>query len=259
MASARGYRIALAALLAWAFGFGALAGEAPKVKVATEGTYRPFSYFTPDGQLSGFDVDLTLAICKAAGLDCALVTMDIDGMIPALNEKKIDAISTGMAMTAKRKKAVAFTDPIRSNGKRFVSCTPNTSPDVSPAALAGRVIGTQGSTSNSDYFDAHYRGSDIRLYKTMDEAFQDLAAGRLDLVMAQEGTGYGFLVSPAGKGCSFVGPRIEDAKLFGEGVGIALRPADADLKAAFDAGLRKVLEDGTYKAINDKYFPFSVR
>jgi lysine-arginine-ornithine-binding protein len=263
MALARGYKVALAALLAgavgaWACGFGALAGEAPKVRVGTEGTYRPFSYFTPDGKLTGFDVELTLAICKAGGLNCEMVTMDNDGMVPALNEKKIDAISSGMAITPKRKKVVAFTDRVRSNGKRFVSCTPGASPDVSPMGTKGRIIGTQGSTSNADYFDAYYRDSQVRLYKTMDEAYQDLAAGRLDLVLSQEGTAYGFIVSPSGNGCGFVGPRLEDAKLFGEGVGIALRQGDADLKAAFDAGIRKVLKDGTYKAIEARYFPFSV-
>jgi len=47
---------------------GAGAGQAAEVKIATEGTYRPFSYFTAGGELTGFDVELTLAICKAAGL-----------------------------------------------------------------------------------------------------------------------------------------------------------------------------------------------
>jgi lysine-arginine-ornithine-binding protein len=250
--------MALAVVLGFAlgtWGSAALAGDM-KVRIATEGTYRPFSYFTPDGKLTGFDVELTMAICKAAGLDCELVTMDIEGMIPALNEKKIDAISTGMSITPKRKKVVAFTDPIRSAGKRFVSCTSGASPDISPAGVKGRTIATQANTSNSDYFDSYYKGADIRLYKTMDEAYQDLAAGRVDLVLSQEGTGYGFLASPSGKGCSFVGSRIEDAKLFGEGVGIAVRQTDGELKAALNAGIRKLLADGTYKALNDKYFPF---
>ena len=233
-----------AALLACATGMllSASAGLAAEIKIATEGTYKPFSYFTSGGELTGFDVELTLAICKAAGLDCVMVTMDNDAVLPALKDKKV----------------VAFTDRIRSSGKQFVSCTPGKFTDISPDALKGHVIGTQAGTTNADFFQAKYAGSDIRLYKSMDEAFQDLSAGRLELALSQIAVGYDFTVSPAGAGCKFVGPRMEDPKYFGEGVAIALRPADVELKAAFDAGLRKVLADGTYKAINDRYFPFSL-
>jgi lysine-arginine-ornithine-binding protein len=238
---------------------GASLAQAAQIKIATEGTYKPFSFFTAGGELTGFDVELSLAICKAAGLDCVMVTMDNDSTIPALNDKKIDAISTGMSITEKRKKAVAFTDPIRSSGKQFVSCTPDKFPDVSPEALKGHIIGTQSSTASADFIQGRYAGSDVRLYKSMDEAFQDLTAGRLDLALAQVAVAYDFMHSPAGAGCKFVGQRLEDAKYFGDGVGIALRKDDAELKAALDGGLRKIIDDGTYKAINDKYFPFSLR
>jgi polar amino acid transport system substrate-binding protein len=241
--------------IAMAAAFSAQAGE---VKVASEGTYKPFSYYTAGGQLTGFDVELAGAICKAAGLDCVMVTMDNDGMIPALKEKKIDVMATGISITEKRKKVVAFTDRTRSSGKRFVSCTPDKFPKVGPDDLKGSIIGTQAETTNADYIKAFYTGSDIRLYKSMDEAFQDLAAGRLDLVLSQEATSYGFTSSPAGKGCAFVGERLDNPKFFGQGTAMAVRQSDTDLLAALNAGLRKVLADGTYKALNAKYFPFPV-
>lgn len=254
------YVVAAAALLAsaaWTVS-GAAAGQGPEIKVASEGTFKPFSFFTSGGELTGFDVELVQAVCKAAGLNCVMVTMEYDGMIPALNDKKIDVIAAGMAITEKRKKVVAFTDSIRSSGKQFVSCAPDKFPEVLPDALKGKAIGAQSGTTVADYFQAYYAGADIRLYKSMDETYQDLAAGRLELVLSQIGTGYGFISSPAGAGCKFVGKRIEDAKYFGSGVGYALRKSDVDLIAAFNAGIRKVLADGTYKAINDKYFPFSL-
>jgi polar amino acid transport system substrate-binding protein len=234
------------------------AAQADPIKVASEGTFKPFSYFTADGQLAGFDVELAQAICKAAGLDCQMVTMDFDGMLPALKEKKIDVIASGMSITAKRKKVVAFTDRLRTSGKRFVTCAPDKFPKVAPEDLKADVLGTQADTSSADYLKAFYPGSDIRLYRSMDESFADLSSGRLDLVFAQEATGYAFTVSPAGKGCAFVGERLDDAKYFGEGVGMALRQSDHDLLAALNAGIRKVLADGTYKALNAKYFPFSL-
>ncbi len=65
--------------------------------------------------------------------------------------------------------------------------------------------------------------------------------------------------SPAGKGCQFVGARLEDPKYFGTGVGLALRLGDTELAEKLNAGLKKIVDDGTYKALNDKYFPFSLR
>ena len=252
-------RILLAAAVLAALVFGPANSQAAQIKIATEGTYKPFSYFTAAGQLTGFDVELTLAICKAAGLDCVMVVMELDATTPALNEKKIDAISVGMTITEKHKKAVLLTDSIRSTGKQFVSCTPDKFPDVSPEALKDHIIATQSGTSNADFFQGKYGASDVRLYKSMDEAFQDLTAGRVELALAQIAVGYDFIQSPAGAGCKFVGSRLEDPKYFGDGVGIAVRKGDVELKAALDEGLRKVIADGTYKAINDKYFPFSLR
>ena len=112
-----------------------------------------------------------------------MVTMELDAMMPALNDKKIDAMAAGMTITEKHKKTLAFTDRIRSSGKQFVSCTPDKFPDTSPEALKA-ASGTQAGTSNADFFQANYAGSDIRLYKSMDEAFQDLGSGRIELAGA---------------------------------------------------------------------------
>ena len=246
---------ALLAVLTLAVG----TARADEVKIATEGTYKPFSYFTPSGELTGFDVESTLAICKAAGLDCKMVIMELDATLPALNDKKVDALAIGQTITEKHKKQVLFTDSVRTASKQFVSCEPDKFPDTSPDALKGHSIGTQAGTSNADFFQAKYPGSDVRLYKSMDEAFQDLGSGRIELALAQTGVAYAFMQSPEGKDCKFVGERLSDPKIFGTGVGISLRLGDTALADKFNAGLKKILDDGTYKALNDKYFPFSLR
>ena len=41
-------------------------------------------------------------------------------------------------------------------------------------------------------------------------------------------------------------------------VGIALRKGDNELRAKLNLALKQIVEDGTYKKINDKYFPFSI-
>jgi ABC-type amino acid transport substrate-binding protein len=92
----------------------------------------------------------------------------------------------------------------------------------------------------------------------MDEAYQDLGAGRLDAAFGGEATSYAFMQTPAGKDCKFVGERAVNPKIFGTGVGIALRKTDPDLRDKLNAALKQILADGTYEAISKKYFPFSI-
>jgi len=44
-----------------------------KVRVGVEGNYPPFSKMAPDGKLSGFDIDIALAVCAQMKADCTLV------------------------------------------------------------------------------------------------------------------------------------------------------------------------------------------
>ena len=72
--------------------------------------------------------------------------------------------------------------------------------------------------------------------------------------------------SPSSKGSSRPTPaRISsswgptyDPKYHGEGVGIALRQGEDDLRLALDEAIDKVRADGTYQAIKEKYFDFDV-
>ena len=44
----------------------------------------------------------------------------------------------------------------------------------------------------------------------------------------------------------------------GEGVGIAMRKGQDDLRGRINAALAEMRADGAYKALNDKYFPIDV-
>ena len=47
-------------------------------------------------------------------------------------------------------------------------------------------------------------------------------------------------------------------KINGEGAGIALRKGEDELREKLNAAIKAIRDNGTYKAINDKYFEFDV-
>jgi len=245
-----------AAVLALAAG--TAAADMKKVKIGTEGAYPPFNSIDPNGELVGFDVDIAKALCAAANFECEFVVQDWDGIIPALHAKKFDAIIASMSITEERKQAVDFTDKYYNTPAKFIATKGQTF-DFTADGLAGKALGTQRATIHENFLRDNFPQSDIRVYATQDEANADLSAGRLDLVLADSvALDEGFLKTDAGACCEFVGPGYSDPKWFGDGAGIAIRKGETDLVNAFNAAIKKIREDGTYKKINDKYFEFDV-
>lgn len=236
----------------------ALAADWKKIRIAVEGAYPPFSEVTPSGELKGFDIDMARLLCERMQADCALVQQDFDGMIPALQARKFDAIVASMSITPERKKQVAFSDKYYNTPARFVVKT-GSNLQITPDGLKGKKIGVQRSTIHDRYVTEMFKGAQVVRYTKQDEVFLDLAAGRIDATLQDSvAADVGFLKTPLGKGFGFTGPFYDDPKFFGDGAGIAMRKADTDLQARFNAAIKAIRADGSYKKLQDKYFDFDI-
>lgn len=230
-----------------------------KVRIGVEGAYPPFSYVTPSGELAGFDIDIAKALGAAMGAEVELVAQDWDGIIPALLAKKYDAIIASMSITEERKQKVAFAGKYYQTPAKFI-CKKGTMTAFSKDNIKGKKVGVQRATIHDNYLTDNY-GKDVEVvrYGTQDEAYLDLVAGRVDLLLADSvALSDGFLKKPEGKDYQFIGPDLTDKKWFGDGAGIAIRKEDQDLVEKFNEAILKIRADGTYKAIQDKYFDFNV-
>ena len=245
----------LTALVALAFTGAAAAKD---IRIGVDPTYEPFEYKTADGKLTGFSVDLANAMCEHMKAKCTFVESDWAGIIPSLNAKKYDAIISSMSITEERKKAVDFTSkyystPSRVIGKAGVKVN-------SPADMKGKKIGVLKSSTQEKFAKAHYgtAGATVTSYDNPNRTYLDLKAGRLDFIVGDTvEASLGFLKKPEGKGYEFVSPDLVDDKIFGIGAGIATRKGDK-LRDEFDAAIKAMRANGTWKKINDKYFTFDV-
>ena len=237
--------------------------QAPKkLRIGVEGAYPPFSEVGPDGQIKGFEIELARQWCAHMKRECELVKTDFDGLIPALQARKIDAIVASLSITPERKKAIAFSRPYYSTPQTFLAKAGKDAgkgADISPAALKGKKIGVQSATINEAYVNALYTGSVITRYATQDQAYLELKTGRIDYSLVDKSAALAFTQSPAGQGISTVGPELRDRRYFGDGVGVGVRKADAaQLGAAFSAAIAAGQADGSFKALAAKYFPYDI-
>lgn len=249
MQSYKKFLLAAAATLV----FSANAMAAEKLKMGIEAAYPPFNNKDASGQVVGFDKDIGDALCAKMKVECDVVTSDWDGIIPALNAKKFDFLVSSLSITDERKQAVDFTDRYYSNKLQFIA-PKNVDFKTDKASLKGKVIGTQRATLAGTWLEDNYGSDiDIKLYDTQENAYLDLTSGRVDAILADKYVNYDWLKTDAGKNYEFKGDPVVES----DEVGIAVRKGDP-LREKLNAALKEIIADGTYKKINDKYFPFSI-
>ncbi|MCO5151437.1 MULTISPECIES: transporter substrate-binding domain-containing protein [unclassified Shinella] len=277
-------KIALAALgLATTVTAGAAMAEEKTwttVTIATEGAFPPYNLTKPDGTLDGYEIELSKVLCAHMKVECTIVPQAFDGIIPALNAGKFDAIMAGMSATEKRKEVIDFSLSYGSTGQAFATLKGSdlenmpmkgelfslasneagarkAAEDLKPL-LEGKTIGVQSASIAARFIDEYLKGAvEVREYKTTEQHDLDLIAGRVDLVMASMGYLMTAAEKPANADMAIVGPRFQGGFL-GAGSSVGLRKSDPELKALFDAAITAAKDDGTIKRLSEKWFGFDL-
>lgn len=250
--------IALTLLAAGSTAF-AQAPEWKKLRIGVEGAYPPFSEIGPDGKLKGFEIELVQAYCAQMQAQCTLVQQEFDGLIPALQSRKVDAIFASVSITDERSKVIAFSKPYYNTPARLVAKA-GTKLEPTAAGLKGKKIGVQRGTTHEAYAAATFKQSELVRYATQDQVFLDLKSGRIEAtLMDSPAADFGFLKKAEGKGFAFAGGPINDDKIFGVGTGVGMRKADeATLGKKFNAAIDALQANGTFKKLADKYFDYDI-
>jgi polar amino acid transport system substrate-binding protein len=240
--------------------FAARAQDTVRFGVAAE-PYPPFESKDASGKWVGFEIDLMDAVCAQMNAKCSIVEVAWDGIIPALQASKFDVIWSSMLITAKRKETIDFTDkyyhtPAEIIGPKSEQVTIDFN---NPDSLKGKVVGVQTNTAHYRFISKYFPSATIKIYDTQDNSNADLAAGRLDLEMADAVVLNEFMKTDQGKDLEVKGmPPMTDTVVFGTGVGGGVRKTDQDLKAKLNAAIAAIRANGTYDKIAKKYFDFDV-
>lgn len=220
-----------------------------QLRVGADPSYRPISFQDPSGKLVGFDADFAAALGKHMGVPVTYEGMAWDGIIPALQGGKIDAI-TNLVISDDRKKVVAFSDPIMTQTIVAVVRANSGHDQLTAADLSGLKVGVMVNTAAATALQS-MKGVEPTTYNTVVDAYNDLMLGRVDVVAVESVNGAYIAASQyAGKLAVVKQPLTDDVKLNG----VALRKQDTAGLAQVNSAIGKMKADGTLAAIATKWF-----
>lgn len=227
--------------------------DAEGVVVGTEAGFPPFEMIE-DGEIVGFDVDLTEAVLEEAeGYELEeWRDMEFGSLIPALQDGSIDLIAAAMTITEEREEQIAFSDPYFSADQSvLVAETAEFQPE-SLEDFDGQAVGAQVGTTGEGVVeedlieDGRIDDADYSSYDSYVLAVEDLERGIVDAIVIDE---------PVGE--TFADERdVEVAFVHetGEEFGLGVRQEDEDLLEAVNEGLEAIEEDSTYDELVSEWF-----
>ena len=253
----------------------AYAGDWSKIKIGTEGAYPPWNGTNAAGELEGAEIDLVRDLCARMNAECELVAQDWDGIIPALQNGKYDAIMAGMSITEERMQVINFSQGYANEPASFSVLKSSSlaalghSGKVNMDALDGKskkllnslkktlkgaTVGVQGSTTHENFVKQVLGDSvTMKSYDTQENLELDLSVGRIDAALSDQGSMEKFMESENGKEIVFIGPGLGGGP-FGEGVGVGLRKSDTDLLKMFNKAIDEARAGGTLAEHFTKWF-----
>ena len=225
---------------------------AGKIVTATDMHYAPFDMVV-DGTYQGITKDLFDEVSKELGLTPVYQDIPWTAELPGLEVKKFDIIIAPVTITPERLERYSFSLPIADATVALVRST-RSDAIQKPEDIKGKRVGVQQGTAQfralSAFADS-LGGATVKEYGTTDEAYADLAAGRLDAV-AGSLPNLSYLVKQRGETFALLQPAtFGEHKYF---AWVMRKDAEsASFVAAVNDALKKMTADGRVKAIQEKW------
>jgi polar amino acid transport system substrate-binding protein len=236
--------------------------EAPQtgraVRFLTDDEFPPLHFAGPDGNPTGFVVELARAVCEKLAIPCTVQARRFDTLLDALDSKQGDVVATAIPLTAALRQKFLATRPYFRWPARFAARADRGLPVPSAAHLAGRSVGVIGGSAHAAYLGTFFPKATARPFTDLAAAESALKRGEIDYVFA-DGLNLALYVGgqEAENCCALIGGDYLENRYFGEGIGLVTRQEDAALSRALDDALQRVWDDGKYTELYLRFFPVS--
>lgn len=221
--------------------------KAGEIKIGLEGTYPPFSFVDESGKLSGFEVELSEALAKKLGVKVKLQATPWDGILAALESKRLDAVVNQVTISDARKAKYDFSTPYTVSGIQALTLAKNVDTIKTADDLAGKKIGVGLGTNYEQWLKENQPKAIVKTYNDDPTKFQDLRIGRVDAILIDRLAALEY--AKKAKDTAAAGTAFSRQE-----AGIALRKGEPELLAAVNKALDELRADGTLKKLSEKYF-----
>jgi len=227
--------------------------ESGKLTFGTAATFPPFEYMQ-GSKYVGFDIEMGEALAKEMGLESNIQAMNFDGLIPALNGKRLDMINSAMYIKPEREEQVDFI-PYLVLGNSIVVKKGNPENITTMDNLSGKTCAvTRGAVEEIYCRDTNKKLESegkspitILALPTANDSVLATEQGRADAFLVSS-PGAAYLMEKKPDTFEIAGTFAAETK-----IGIAVRKGDTETKEAVEKALKKLVENGTFESLMKKY------
>jgi octopine/nopaline transport system substrate-binding protein len=266
-----------AALLLLLAGLSSAGADVPALRIAAPAT-RPGQA----GDLAGFEADLAAAICHRVPAKCEVVAAARSGdPLAPLLQAKADAVIAGLSISPESQRRIDFSRAYASLSHGFVvmktgrlgdlpgagdTLSLNMNSDDAAAMIAalrtvfaGKTIAAAPGTPDHAFLVAHFGDiATVPDYQTSDAFESDLAAGKIDAVMAPVIDLQARAARPAYRDLVPAGPLFYADGILGLELAVGVRKADRAPHDMVDRAIDDMIRDGSLKRLSLKWFAMDI-
>jgi len=226
-----------------------------KVLVGTSADYPPYEFVDSTGKKTGFDIELMEEIGKRMGVKVEWVDMPFDSLIAAVKEAKIDVSISCFNYDEERAKEVGFSKAYFNSEDSFIANKDFTGKIEKPEDVAAYKLGVQSGTTQDTWIKENLidknliKEENVQLYERVDQAALDLAAGRIDILMADYVPAKALL--KANPGFQML---LHEAIASAGPLNIVLPLNDEKVKTEIDKAIDTLQTEGVIDQLAAKYF-----
>jgi cystine transport system substrate-binding protein len=214
--------------------------------VATEGTYRPFSFHDESGTLTGYDVEIAQAVAEKLGVKVRFQETQWDAIFAGLEAGRFDVIGNQVSINPERQEKYLFSSPYTVS-RGVVVTTDDDSSISSFADLSGKTT-AQSLTSNW-YELATDSGAQVEAVEGWAQAVALLRQGRVDATINDQLTYLDYEKTNSPTGLKIAAETDDTSES-----AFATTKDKQALVDAIDGALEELRADGTLTEISQKYF-----
>ncbi len=225
------------------------------IRFLTDDEYPPLHFAGPDGNPTGFAVELARAACEKLGLTCTVQVRRFDTLLDALQANQGDVVAAAIPLTAALRADHRATRPYFRWPARFAVRGDKSLPAPDGKVVAEHPVGVVSGTAHEAYLRTFFHATP-KTYPDLGTAEAALRRGEIEYLFG-DGLALALWIggTEAAGCCAFSGGDYLENRYFGEGIGFVTRKEDEALARALDDALQRLWDEGKYAELYLRFFP----